>query len=362
MLARFFLPIFSILGMLLGLISVILNHQPPPMPPILFPPPISPFKHYIAAVGVIEPSSSNIAIGTSDSGEITEVYVTAGDFVPKGAPLFKLDTAVLEKELIEVQENLEVARAKYERLLDLPNSVDIPPLEDKVDALQANYLDKLAQFELVENITRPGAISRDEFNIRKFAALKAKFELKDARDTLNQTLAGAWIRDLDIARAEVRVAAAAVEVKKQQIKDHTSYAPFSGVVLATDINVGEVVTLADNQGRGLVLFGVLDPLHLKVEVDEQDIWRVIPGAPGRAFVRGNSNISVPLKYVKLEPALVRKRNLSGSITELVDTRVLKLTYEFNPNDLPLYSGQLMDVFIESKPHFTTTKGEEDANQ
>jgi HlyD family secretion protein len=101
----------------------------------------------------------------------------------------------------------------------------------------------------------------------------------------------------------------------------------------------------------LVLFGVVDPLHVRINVDEQDLWRIIPGAPGRAFVRGNSNISVPLKFVRLEPFLVQKENISGSTTELVDTRVIQLIYKFNPNGLPLYPGQLMDIFIESKSHF-----------
>jgi HlyD family secretion protein len=357
MLARFFLPIFSVIGMILGLVSVVLSHQSPPTPPVLFPPPASPYEHYIAAIGLIESSSENIAIGVTEETTVDEVYVVPGDFVPQGAPLFKLCTTVLEKELYEAQANLDITQREYERLLDLPNPVDIPLLEDKVDALQANYLDKLAQFELVENITREGAISRDEFNIRKFASLRAKFDLKYARDDLNKLLAGAWVRDLDIARAKINKAQAGVEVIQAKIARATTRAPYSGMVLATSVNPGQFAPRTVRESDALILFGVVDPLHVRIDVDEQDLWRIIPGAPARAFVRGNSNISVPLDFVRLEPFLVSKSSLSGGAAELVDTRVIQLIYELKPDGLPLYPGQVMDIFIESKPHsLETLKG------
>ena len=33
----------------------------------------------------------------------------------------------------------------------------------------------------------------------------------------------------------------------------------------------------------------------------------------------------------------------------VDTRVLQVLYRFEKGDLPVYAGQVLDVFVEAKP-------------
>ncbi len=59
--------------------------------------------------------------------------------------------------------------------------------------------------------------------------------------------------------------------------------------------------------------------------------------------------NTPLQYVRTEPYIVPKRSLTGDTTERVDTRVLQLLYGFDRNELPVYVGQQMDVFIEAPP-------------
>ncbi len=66
--------------------------------------------------------------------------------------------------------------------------------------------------------------------------------------------------------------------------------------------------------------------------------------------RGNSRISFPLEYVYTEPYIVPKKSLSGSDIERVDTRVLEVVYQFNREDLPVFMGQLLDIYIEAKPN------------
>ena len=68
-----------------------------------------------------------------------------------------------------------------------------------------------------------------------------------------------------------------------------------------------------------------------------------------AFVRGNSSIFFPMRYVYTEPYVIPKRSFTGDTTERVDTRVLQVVYSFEKGSLPIYAGQLLDVFIESPP-------------
>ena len=95
--------------------------------------------------------------------------------------------------------------------------------------------------------------------------------------------------------------------------------------------------------------GNVDTLVVRVDIDENDAWRIDPAADAVAFVRGNRDLKTNLKFVRVEPYIVPKRSLTGESTERVDTRVLQVLYSFNRDALPVYVGQQMDVFIAAKP-------------
>ena len=78
-----------------------------------------------------------------------------------------------------------------------------------------------------------------------------------------------------------------------------------------------------------------------------------------ASVRGNADIKTPLQYVRTDPDVIPKVTLTGDTTQRTDTRVLQVIYSFDPASLPLYVGQLMDVFIDAAPSSATTAGPQD---
>jgi len=85
-----------------------------------------------------------------------------------------------------------------------------------------------------------------------------------------------------------------------------------------------------------------------VEIDENDAWRFRPRAPAVAFVRGNAALRTDLRFEYVEKYVVPKRSLTGESTERVDTRVMQVVYSFSRSDLPVFPGQLMDVYIEDQ--------------
>ncbi|MEK6777978.1 MAG: ATP-binding cassette domain-containing protein [bacterium] len=97
----------------------------------------------------------------------------------------------------------------------------------------------------------------------------------------------------------------------------------------------------------LILLGGVTPLNVRVDVDENDAWRVRAGASAVGYLRGNRMIKVPLAFVRFEPYVVPKKSLTGDSTERVDTRVLQVVFSFTRGDLPIFVGQQMDVFIDT---------------
>jgi hypothetical protein len=88
---------------------------------------------------------------------------------------------------------------------------------------------------------------------------------------------------------------------------------------------------------------------VRIDIDESDAWRFKAGSSATAFVRGNSLINFPLSFVKIEPYIIPKSSFTGETIERVDTRVLQVLYQFDRGDLPVYTGQILDIFIESQP-------------
>src|SRR6185436_8548510 len=100
-------------------------------------------------------------------------------------------------------------------------------------------------------------------------------------------------------------------------------------------------------GTPLIVLGDTRRMHVRVDVDENDAWRIRPDAAAEASLRGNSSLKTPLTFVRIEPYVIPKRSLTGESTERVDTRVLQVLYKFPRAALPVYVGQQMDVFIEA---------------
>jgi multidrug efflux pump subunit AcrA (membrane-fusion protein) len=352
MFKRYLIPILASLGALLGLILVVIGLQKPPTPPIESPPPKSPFLHYVAGSGIIEAGSMNVNVSTAIEGPIEELFVQPGDIVQGGTPLFRVDTRNLVATAKEAEAAQAVAVANFNRLVNQPRKEEIPPLLAQVKQAKLRLSDEFTQYSLFQNVSDKRAISFNDFNQQKFAAGIAKAQLKQFEAELDLLKAGAWIEDIKIANNQVEEASAALNVATTQVERATTRAPFDGMVMQVNVNVGDFARGSREDTifqDPILVFGSIDPLHVRIDVDEDDAWRVFHGAPAFAYVRGNSEICFPLEFVRIEPYVIPKRTLTGENLERVDTRVLQLIYRFQKKDLPIYLGQLLDVYIEAKP-------------
>ena len=183
------------------------------------------------------------------------------------------------------------------------------------------------QLERAEILCNKQVISVDELDRRRYAV----------------QIAGA---KLSHARADVLSVKAQIRETETNLERIIVRAPIDGEVLQLKIHVGEFAPAGITQ-TPLILLGNVEPLNVRVDVDENDAWRVRSGAPAIAFLRGNRNIKTNLKFVRFEPYVVPKKSLTGDSIERVDTRVLQVIYSIEHSGLPIFAGQQMDVFIEA---------------
>jgi multidrug efflux pump subunit AcrA (membrane-fusion protein) len=264
----------------------------------------------VAGAGIVEPASEIIDIGAALSGLVTDVRVRPGDRVGQGAILFTVDARAARAQLDQSAAAIGEARAAI---------------------AEASAAQKTArqQLDLYRSLSDPAAVSRAE-------VIRAEGE--DAAATSR----------LGLARARLAAAQAAAAAARTEIDRLTVRAPIAGEILSVNIRPGEFVSTQGGSSTPFIQMGQTTPLHVRVDIDENEVARVALGKPAVISPRGAAELHVNATFVRAEPQVVPKRSLTNSAAERVDVRVLQLIYELPPSDA-FRVGQQIDAFIPAKP-------------
>ncbi len=356
---RWILTVLSIAGVVLATTVVLeLRKTPPASPPRRLPPvPVvndTPIASPISATGVVEAKSENIFIGTNLPGVVEQVFVKVDDTVSPGQPLFRLDQRQAVADLKAAEAKLAVAAAQLERMRNAPRKEDIPPAQALVEESAARLEDADVAWQRAQQLLKRGSISQSDYDRDRYAYSIAKAANARAVAELTKLKAGSWDREIAVAEAEVASAKATVEGARVNMERHTVNALVTGQVLQVSVRPGQYAGQLNN--NVLLVLGDTGTLHVRADIDEQDLDRFVKGAKAFAYLRGRSEPVFELTPYRVEPYVIPKRNLTGENSERIDTRVLQVIYAL-PNSVKrgeLYVGQQMDVFIEAKP-FETDK-------
>lgn len=333
MIRKYLLPVLALVGVAASIGMVVEgNHAPSANKPI-FQPAEAPYSSYIFGPGIVEASSENISIGTPVSGIVEAIYVTWGEQVKRGAPLFKIDTRDLDAQLTP-------ARAKVGEVKAQLSSVTANVDEAKQALAKAeNHL------RVGEDLVPGVSISAEDLANRKLDVATCRARLASAEGEVRQI------------NAQIASAKAQVRKIEDEIGIRTVRAPVAGSILQMKMRLGEFAQ-SGVLPTPLMVLGNDTALHVRVDIDQSDAWRFQRNAPAVGYVRGNANLTTPLQYVRTDPEVVAQQLLTGDATQRTDTRVLQVIYRFDPASLHAYVGQLMDVFIQAPPVTSTAAGEE----
>lgn len=309
------LPVIAVIGLLLAVVFIAFGmpdrsisepeRQPPRATGALANAP------RVAGSGVVEPSSEIIDIGTALAGLVTDLRVRPGDFVTKGEPLFVVDQRAAQARLAEAEAAIAEARAA------------IGEAKTARDTAQR-------QLDLYRSIGDPAAVSRTEVIRAEGEASAAASRLELARARLGNAQALAGSARTELARLVVR-------------------APIAGEILVVNIRPGEYVSTTGGNSEPFIRMGETRPLHIRIDVDEDDAARVALGKAAMVSPRGAAENQVKASFVRAEPLVVPKRSLTNSAQERVDVRVMQLIYALPENAREDFRiGQQVDAYIPAK--------------
>jgi HlyD family secretion protein len=284
---------FSFAGFLGGLLAAhLFAMKKAPLPPA-FKPAENPYPNGIYAEGIVESdqaSGSNVSIFPEVTGVVVKVLTGEGRKVKKGTPLVLLDDSV--------------PRAQAEAA-----SAALKGADDTLAKLEAAYA------------ADPGAITRESLDTARSAAAAARANAAAANALLSK----------------YTLRATADGVVMTMNASETSYLSPQGVYDPYTQGYDPVITLGSPEAE----------LHVRCFVDEILVTRLPAPSKIRAqlAIRG-SGVRIPLQFVRTQPFVSPKIELSNQRQERVDVRVLPVIFRFaKPKDVNLYPGELVDVYI-----------------
>lgn len=350
------------LGIAAGLVAALVFGMERKAQPPVFAPASSPFASAIYANGIVEsdqPSGENVNIYPEVAGLITRVLVREGQRIVAGTPLFAIDDAVQKASAAQLHAQAQAALALLEELRALPRKETLAIATAQVTLAESNlklaseqYEKRRASFDI-----DPKSISRDVLDTARDTAGQATAALDVARKQLELTRAGAWSYDIANQKSLYEALLQGSRSADALLAKYVIRAQVDGVVLAINAAVGSYVTSQgayDPYTQGyqqlVIMGGPPETLAVRCYVDEILVSRV--PAPDRMqaqmSLRG-SNVKIPLEFVRMQPYVSPKIELSNERLEQVDLRVLPLIFRFPKQGNAVYPGQLVDVYIGQKP-------------
>lgn len=353
--------IFTIaaIGILAGIATAyVFGIKKRPLPPV-FDPASNPYASGIYAEGIVESaqtSGENTNMYPEVAGTVKQIMVSEGDQVKAGQPLVLIDDSIQRATAEQQGAQAGAARAVLEELKAEPRKENLNVNTAQVVSAEASLKmasDTLQKDQAAYEID-PRSVSKDTLDNAINAAAVAKANLLVAQKQYELTKAGAWTYDIQNQERQQHALEKAFAASTALLGKYTLRAPRDGVVLSINTIVGNYASPqgsydAYTQGTDPVIILGSSPnsLHVRCYIDEILVPRLPAGFKMKAqmTVRGSS-VKIPLQFVRVQPYVSPKIELSDQRQERVDVRVLPVIFKVGKSDnVNLYPGELVDVYI-----------------
>ncbi len=207
------------------------------------------------------------------TGMVREVLVDEGMEVKAGQVLARLDDSTARKQLALAQSQLQTAR--------------LAVAESQARHTEAERTLQRNRSLRTQNLTSEAALNTAE---AEYAAAEAR---------------------LASARGEVEVAIRSAALSEQNLADFTIRAPFSGVVVSKNAQVGEMISPV-SAGGGFTRTGIcaivdMSSLEIEVDVNESYINRVVSGQRVEAVLDAYPDWRIPAQVSRIVPTADRQK-------------------------------------------------------
>ncbi len=227
-------------------------------------------------------SSTDLSLSFEASGIVRSLRVQVGDKVYKGQVLATIDQDGELASLLQAQGALNVAKAKYNKVVEGTSSEEIKLARILVENAKSEYESTKKQQDVVVdnalNELNKRTYDVEDYEKNKFAydsAVKTRdTTLANLQGSINQRqaeldvkLASAKNYEVDLAKADILSAEGQVALAQANLESRILRAPSNGTVTKVDIKLGE---LAQSLKQAFIIQDIGN-LYIEANINEANI-------------------------------------------------------------------------------------------
>ncbi len=219
----------------------------------------------VSASGKVQPEVE-VKISSDVSGEIVELLVKEGDTVRKGDLLLRIDPIIYQSAVQRMSSTLNGAKAQ------MANS------SARLEQSRAQLTNAEASYNRNKKLHDQGAISDAEFEQIKATYDGAVADVNAANESVKSA-------DFNVASTQ-----ASLKEANDNLAKTTIYAPVDGTISKLNKRKGErIIGMAQMEGTEIMRLANLNEMEVQVDVNENDILRVIEGDTALIEVDAHNN-------------------------------------------------------------------------
>jgi len=219
----------------------------------------------VSASGKVQPELE-VKISSDVSGEIVELLVKEGDTVKKGDLLLRIDPVIYQSAVQRMSSTLNGVKAQ------MANSAA------RMEQSRAQLISTEASFNRNKKLHESSSISDAEFEQAKANYESAVADMNAARESVKSA-------DFNVSSTQ-----ASLKEANDNLAKTTIYAPVDATVSKLNKRKGErIIGMAQMEGTEIMRLANLNEMEVQVDVNENDILRVLVGDTALIEVDAHNN-------------------------------------------------------------------------
>jgi len=219
----------------------------------------------------------NLGSKISPPTKVSKVTVDVGSTVNAGDAIIYLDTTDLQMQKAQAEAKVDTQKAALDKTLNSVRSEDISIAQSQVENDEVSYKNCENNYNRIKELYDSGGDIKTNLEAAESALSNAKSKLDIDKETLAKDTSGATSQDINVSKAGVKEAEAAVNYYQKQIENNgVITSPISGTVSVCNIHEGEIaasgstlVTIINNDSLyidGYIPGDIVDEVKVGQEV------------------------------------------------------------------------------------------------
>lgn len=270
-----------------------------------------------------------VALSAKVNGRIEKVLVNEGDYVKAGQIIAKVEQQEFDAQVEQARANLTMAEAKLAAALAGNRPQEIAQANAVVLQAKANMENSRRNSERDEELYQKGAIAVQQRDASKTTYDIARAQYLSATEQFSLGVEGPRQEDIQVAKALVQQARAALKNVEIQLSDTAIKAPVSGVIALKSVEDGEIVSF----GQHLFSISNLSDVWIGANIEETYIGRIKVGKHVEFTIDAYPDKKFTGEVIEVGPAagsqfaLLPTENTSANFTKVTQRFPIKIKAE-----------------------------------